>query len=86
MILTAERIDAATAERWGLVNTVLPAAQLMEEASSIARRVARWDPIALAEAKRALDTVPNVIGEWRQAFEFGALVNARIAARRGIPE
>jgi enoyl-CoA hydratase/carnithine racemase len=82
MILTTERIDAATAERWGLVNKVVPAARLMEEAVAVARLVARWDPAALAEAKRALDAIPNMIGTWREAFEFGALVNARIGARR----
>jgi enoyl-CoA hydratase/carnithine racemase len=86
MILTAERIDAATAERWGLVNKVVPAAQLMAQAETLARMVARWDPSALAEAKRALDVIPNAIGDWRQAFEFGTLVNARIASRRGKPD
>ena len=85
MILTAERIDALTAERRGLVNKVVPAASLMAEAEALARLVARWDGVALAEAKRALDVVPNAVGDWRQGFEFGALVNARIAARRGEP-
>jgi enoyl-CoA hydratase/carnithine racemase len=83
MILTAERIDAATAERWGLVNKVVPAARLLDEAVAVAGLVARWDAVALAESKRAIDAIPHTIGTWREAFEFGALVNAKIGARRG---
>ena len=44
--LLEETIDAATAERWGLINRVLPAASAAEEALAIARRTAspaaRW--------------------------------------------
>lgn len=39
--------DALTAERWGLVNKVVPAAQLMDEARAWAREIAAKSPTAL---------------------------------------
>jgi 2-(1,2-epoxy-1,2-dihydrophenyl)acetyl-CoA isomerase len=55
MILTGEPVDAATAERIGLVNRVVPDDQLMVEAGALAARLARAAPLALALAKRALN-------------------------------
>lgn len=55
MIFTAEPVDAATAERIGLVNRVVPADQLMDEARVLARKLAAAPPLALALAKRALN-------------------------------
>jgi len=55
MMLTAEPVDAATAERFGLVNRVVPADQLMDHANVLARKLAQSAPIALALAKRALN-------------------------------
>ena len=54
MIFTADAIDAATAERIGLVNRVVPADQLMPEARALAARLATGAPLALALAKRGL--------------------------------
>ncbi len=55
MMFTADPIDAATAERIGLINRVVPADQLMDEATSLAARLAKSAPIALALSKRALN-------------------------------
>lgn len=55
MIFTADPVDAATAERIGLVNRVVPADDLMDAASALAARLAQAAPIALALAKRALN-------------------------------
>jgi len=55
MMLTAEPVDANTAERIGLVNRVVPADQLMDEANALATKLARSAPIALALTKRALN-------------------------------
>jgi 2-(1,2-epoxy-1,2-dihydrophenyl)acetyl-CoA isomerase len=55
LIYTAEPIDAATAERIGLVNRTVPAGRLMEEARLLASRLAEAAPLALALAKRALN-------------------------------
>ncbi|MDB4946098.1 MAG: enoyl-CoA hydratase [Labilithrix sp.] len=53
MSLLGERIDAETAERWGLVWKVAPDEALLSEAKVIARRLAR----APAEAVRATRTL-----------------------------
>lgn len=82
MLLTAERLDAATMERWGLVNEVVPAARLAARAGELAARLAGRDPIALAEVKRALDLVPALARGWRDAMELGQEVNATIRRRR----
>lgn len=55
MIFTTDPVDAATAERIGLVNRVVPAADLMAEANALASRLAQAAPLALGLAKRALN-------------------------------
>ena len=51
MLLTGEGIDATAAERWGLVNKVVPMADLLETAYSYARRIAANAPLAVQAAK-----------------------------------
>jgi dihydroxynaphthoic acid synthetase len=48
--------DAATAERWGLVNAVVPAEQLMDEARSWAGELAEKSPTALKFLKHSFNT------------------------------
>jgi 2-(1,2-epoxy-1,2-dihydrophenyl)acetyl-CoA isomerase len=55
MMFTGDPVDAATAERIGLINRVVPAEALMDEANALAARLAQAAPIALALAKRALN-------------------------------
>jgi Enoyl-CoA hydratase/carnithine racemase len=50
----ADPVDAATAERLGLVNRVVPADDLLEEAGSLARRLAEGPTLAYALTKRAM--------------------------------
>jgi enoyl-CoA hydratase/carnithine racemase len=54
MIYTGEAIDAATAERIGLVNRVVPAARLLEETKALARKILEQGPAAIALAKACL--------------------------------
>lgn len=54
LMMLAEPLDAAGAERLGLVNRVVPADQLMVEARGLAGRLAGAPPIALALTKRAM--------------------------------
>jgi enoyl-CoA hydratase/carnithine racemase len=77
MILTTKRIDGATAERWGMVNQVVPRAELLNVADEIARRIAQFDATALTESKHALDKLPVVV-DWRASFDFGQEVIGRI--------
>ena len=54
LLFTGELIDAETAERWGLVNCVVPHDTLMNEALSLAERIAGQAPHALRLAKALL--------------------------------
>lgn len=55
MIFTARKISAQEAERIGLVNRVVPAGRVVEEALSIAAMINQNAPLALAQAKFAID-------------------------------
>lgn len=55
LILTARRIDAAEAERMGLVNRIAPAGGLREAGLEVARAIAANGPVAVRAAKRAID-------------------------------
>lgn len=54
MILDNVPIDASTALDWGIVNRVVPAAALLEEAWETARRFSRRSATAFSQAKRLL--------------------------------
>lgn len=58
-IYTGDFFDAATAEKIGLVNMVVPAAEVMDNAKKMARRIARKSPLALREAKNAVNMSMN---------------------------
>jgi len=53
MLLTGDPIDAQTAAAWGLVNEVVPAADLAGATTALARRIATASPLVLATGKRA---------------------------------
>jgi 2-(1,2-epoxy-1,2-dihydrophenyl)acetyl-CoA isomerase len=78
MMFTADSVDAATAERIGLVNRVVPADDLMDEANALAARLAQAAPMALALAKRALNRALNSTLD--DALEFEAQLQS-IAGR-----
>ena len=63
MLLTGERIGAERAERWGLVNKVVPAEQLLPTAQVYAARIAANAPLAVQATKelalRSLDMSPK---------------------------
>ncbi len=54
MILSGQKIDAATARRAGLVSEVVPHDQLLERAVAVASEIAAHSIIALRSAKRAV--------------------------------
>jgi enoyl-CoA hydratase/carnithine racemase len=51
MLLTGDKIDAATALRWGLINKVVSQGELMGATRDYARRIAANAPLALQAAK-----------------------------------
>jgi enoyl-CoA hydratase/carnithine racemase len=82
LIFTAKRIDADTAFRFGLVNQVVPAADLMTSAVALAEHIAQFDATALDYSKqgyRASSDLP-----WFQALDYGVRSTAVIAAQRSI--
>jgi enoyl-CoA hydratase len=55
MILTGRFMDAAEAERSGLVSRVVPAKDLLREAREAAGKVAEKSPVAVRAAKEAVN-------------------------------
>lgn len=51
MLLTGDAMDAESAARWGLVNRIVPAESLLDEARALAARIATNAPLALQAAK-----------------------------------
>jgi enoyl-CoA hydratase/carnithine racemase len=51
ILLTGDSFNAATAERWGLVNKVVPMDQLLPTAMEYAKRIAANAPLAVQAAK-----------------------------------
>ena len=54
MLITGRRMGAAEAERWGLVNQVVPGEQLLPAATALARQIVEAAPLAIAALKQVL--------------------------------
>lgn len=54
LFFTARSLDAREAERFGLVNRVVPAGRLMDEAAALAKEIASNAPLAVGMVKRAV--------------------------------
>src|SRR5262249_42395210 len=75
-LFTGDFITAHQAEQAGLVNRVVPRADLEEETMSLALRIAERDPFALKFAKASVNQTLDAQG-WREALE-GAFKNYMI--------
>lgn len=76
MICTGDQLSAEEAERIGLVNAVVPAAELMETARALAAKLAGKPPIAMRYALEAVNQGVNASLKEGQAIEahlFGLL-------------
>jgi enoyl-CoA hydratase/carnithine racemase len=87
MILTAARIDAATAERWGIVNEVVPHERLLERADELSQHIAKFDPTVLDYSKKAIHDIEMM--PWAEAITYGIYIGGALraqttAARDGI--
>lgn len=60
LALLAEPVGAEEAHRIGLVNRVVPQADLWDEATAIAQRIAAMPPLAAREVKRLVHLLPTL--------------------------
>ncbi len=60
LIFTGRHFDMAYAERWGIVNYVLPADQLMNKAEELAAEINQAAPLAVGMAKRVIDGLSDI--------------------------
>ena len=78
LCLTGETIDAAEALRIGLVQRVVPSAELLPEAKRIAQTIASKAPLAITATKRAIRegaALPLAEGLALEALHFGTLID-----------
>ena len=76
LVYACEPISAAQALTMGLVNRVLPAADLIAQTEAHARKIAEQAPLAVAASKRALNRgydADLAVGCELEATAFGAL-------------
>ncbi len=83
LMLTGRRIDAAEANRIGLVNDVAPAGEWLERALELAERIARRPPIAARLAKQAVlaadeTTLSAGLEQERRLYELAMATEDRI--------
>jgi enoyl-CoA hydratase len=69
MVLAGDFIEAAEAERLGLVNKVVPVESLIDEAKSIAAKIAAKPPIAVKFAKESIVKALNTTLDEGLEFE-----------------
>lgn len=60
MLLSGRRMTAEEAARWGLVNSVVPGPELMEQARTVAGQIADAAPLAVAAVKEVTDATEHL--------------------------
>ena len=74
LLLTGRRMGAAEAQRWGLLNRVVPLAQLAAAAQELARELVAAAPLALAAVKQVLRATEAVsVEDGYRALRGGGL-------------
>jgi enoyl-CoA hydratase len=85
LLLTGEdRIDGAEARRMGLVNRVVPAAELERETLSLANEIAILDPVAVALTKQSINRSLEISG-FREALWANVDIDSIIESAE-VPE
>ena len=74
ILLTDEPFDAAEALRIGLINEIVPHAQLMERAEKLARHIVTMPPVALRMIKEFVVRFGDLPTD--QAWQVQALINS----------
>ena len=84
LILTGRVVDAKEARRIGLVNDVFEPGELMETTLKIAKLIASKGPLALAEAKAAINH--TLQGDYVESLEAEALAFGELFASKDARE
>ncbi|QQL51604.1 enoyl-CoA hydratase/isomerase family protein [Mucilaginibacter ginkgonis] len=83
MILTADAIDAPTAQTIGLVNQVVPADELLPKSEEILRKILSRAPLAVANAITAINAAGTTDGYATEISGFAGCFNTT-DTREGI--
>jgi enoyl-CoA hydratase len=86
MLFTAKPVSALEAERRGMVNRVVPLAELDEQARALALEIAQMHPHALAMAKRAVNQTLDCMGQYtalQSCFDIHQLGHASAYVQSG---
>jgi enoyl-CoA hydratase/carnithine racemase len=94
LIFTGRRFNAAVAERWGIVNYVVPRDALESTAEELAAEIALAAPLAVGMAKRVIDGLADIdrglmLEGWAQSQLFATedfLEGAQAFMTRRPPE
>jgi enoyl-CoA hydratase/carnithine racemase len=78
MLLTGQLVDAHTAAEWGLINQVVPAAELQAASRSLACKIAEASPLVIGLGKQAFYTQidldqPKAYGYAKEVMSMNAL-------------
>lgn len=88
MILCGRNVDAAKAERWGLINYSVPAEELLSKAMELAQDIVASAPLAIEYSKRCMAeaSTENILypgPAWEILDKYQELVNATEDALEG---
>lgn len=88
LLFTAGRIDAAAAERLGMVNRVVQLDELDARVTELALEIAAMPPFGIAMAKRAVNQTLDTMGQYaalQAAFDAHQLAHGSAVAQTGWP-
>ncbi len=84
LLLSGELIDAAEAQRAGLINAVVPANELLDRALALARSLAEGGPNALARTKELLHQFSHQAISIEEAAQASAAPRLTDECRQGL--
>lgn len=82
LIVGSEDIDAATAEKYGLINRMIPDAQLNEFVYNLAMRISQFDPVITGQAKTMINKRSPKASLDDMVFSRTAFIQANLRPER----